>query len=113
MTASLAPAAPVAAPPPPDIAALAATLALLGSPTRLRAFFALADGPQNVGALDRLTGGPGQLRPRISGSLRMMTLAGLIEVVRDGQFRVYSLSPAGRRLHAAIAAFAAEKGGPS
>ncbi len=65
-------------------------LDVLADPTRRRILDALLTGPQPVGAL---TSRLGISQPGTSKHLRVLREAGLVDVRRDAQRRVYALRP--------------------
>jgi DNA-binding transcriptional ArsR family regulator len=74
---------------PPEAADV---LAALGDPTRRRAFELLAERPMAVGDLaSRLP----VSRPAVSQHLKALKQAGLVEELRTGTRRVYSVRPEG------------------
>jgi DNA-binding transcriptional ArsR family regulator len=65
-------------------------LAAIADPTRRRMLELLADRERSVGELvDRFT----LSQPAVSGHLRVLRDAGLVDVRRDGARRVHSLRP--------------------
>jgi len=66
------------------------TLDVLAEPTRRRILDVLLDGPQPVG---ELTTRLGLSQPGTSKHLRVLREAGLVDVSRDAQRRVYRLRP--------------------
>jgi DNA-binding transcriptional ArsR family regulator len=66
------------------------TLDVLAEPTRRRILDVLLDGPQPVG---ELTSRLGLSQPGTSKHLRVLREAGLVDVSRDAQRRVYRLRP--------------------
>jgi DNA-binding transcriptional ArsR family regulator len=69
---------------------VAAMLAALAEPTRLRILHQLSQGPQNVGTLAELLGVP---MVNMSHHLGVMRQAGLLEDEREGRRVVYRLHP--------------------
>ena len=71
-------------------APVSTTLDVLAEPTRRRILDVLLDGPQPVG---ELTARLGMTQPGASKHLRVLREAGLVDVSRDAQRRVYRLRP--------------------
>ena len=69
---------------------MSTTLEVLAEPTRRRILDVLLDGPQPVG---ELTTRLGLTQPGTSKHLRVLREAGLVEVSRDAQRRLYRLRP--------------------
>ena len=69
---------------------MSTTLDVLAEPTRRRILDVLLDGPQPVG---ELTTRLGLSQPGTSKHLRVLREAGLVDVSRDAQRRVYRLRP--------------------
>jgi DNA-binding transcriptional ArsR family regulator len=68
-----------------------ATLRALAEPNRFQIVELLRDGPRPVGDIvDRL----GLRQPQISKHLRVLSVAGLVDVRVDAQRRIYALRPA-------------------
>jgi DNA-binding transcriptional ArsR family regulator len=67
-----------------------AVLEALAEPSRRRIVELLQDGEQSVGELVR---GTGLAQPAVSKHLRVLKEAGLVEVRRQAQRRLYRISP--------------------
>jgi DNA-binding transcriptional ArsR family regulator len=68
-----------------------ATLRALAEPNRFQIVELLLDGPRPVGDMvDRL----GLRQPQVSKHLRVLSVAGLVDVRVDAQRRIYALRPA-------------------
>src|ERR1700736_6335458 len=68
-----------------------ATLRALAEPSRFQIVELLRDGPRPVGDMvDRL----GLCQPQVSKHLRVLSVAGLVDVRVDAQRRIYALRPA-------------------
>ena len=66
------------------------TLNALAEPNRLHIMEILQDGPRSVGEIvDRL----GLHQPQVSKHLKVLVEAGLVEVERDAQRRIYKVRP--------------------
>jgi DNA-binding transcriptional ArsR family regulator len=74
----------------PDAKKIAAMLAAIGEPTRLRILFRLAVSPQNVGELAKAIGIP---MVNMSHHLGVMRQSGLLEDEKEGRRVIYKFRP--------------------
>ncbi len=66
------------------------TLSALAEPNRFQIVEYLQEGPHSVGEIVEQLGLP---QPQVSKHLRVLTEAGLVEVHREAQRRIYQLRP--------------------